>query len=416
MPRSIWTGTLQFVLISLPVKLYKSTDDKGVSFKNLHAVCGHNINLKKWCNICGGEVPANEINKGYELGKNQFVIFTQEEIDNFLPENEKAINIEAAVKAEEIPVITYDTSYFIAPDKGGEHVYNLLLNALAAKNKVLIGRVVMRNKEHLVSIRPYQDGLLMSNLHFINEVRDIHEVVSIKDKNVNNKELELAVNLMDTLTGSFDKIDQVDKYKTLIEEMVEKKASGQIVTIEPTKPVREVKNLIEGLQKSIEIITGAKVAKPTIVVTPTHGIPTIDATQLLKMPEKIPEIKPKEGIKEQLVKMYGITDEEIDKIILEDKIEDEQFKINTLKELTKYASFEDYVKDHSKEFEGIEISEDFKFITILDKNYPRINIPILKKIGIVTDHFGILINIKSSNRQIKKEGKTDKIEDNIFEF
>lgn len=408
MPRSIWTGTLQFVLISFPVKLYKSVDDKGVSFKNIHAVCGNNINLKKWCNVCGREVLANEINKGYELGKNQFVIFGAEEIENILPENEKIINIESAVLADEIPVITYDTPYFIAPDKGGEHVYNLLLNALSVKNKVLIGRIVMRNKEHLVSIRPYSDGLLMSNLHFINEVRDIHEVVSIKDKNVNNKELELAINLMDTLTGSFDKIDQVDKYKESIEKLVEMKATGQVITIEPLKPVREVRNIIEGLQKSIEIVTGAKIAEPPISVTSISKIP-IKTTEIPLL--KMPQVKPKEGIKDQLDKLYGITDEEIDNILLEQKIEDEQERINTLKELINYKSFEDYVKAHGKEFEGIEIGEDFKIIIILDQNYPRINIPILKKIGIVADHFGILIHIKSSNRQIIK-----KLADNIFDF
>lgn len=416
MPRSIWTGTLQFVLISFPVKLYKATDDKGVSFKNLHAVCGNNIKLKKWCEICGREVPANEINKGYQIGKNQYAIFSVDEVDNILPENAKIINIEAAVVAEQIPVITYDTSYFVTPDKGGEHVYILLLNALSAKNKVLIGRIVMRNKEHLVSIRPYQDGLLMSMLHFVEEVRDIHEVISIKNRQVDNKELELAVNLMDHLTGDFNKIDQVDKYKESIEKMAEMKATGQLITIEPTKPVREVRNIIEGLQKSIEVVTGAKIAEPPMMIASISNAPTIETSQLLKMPEikskGIKEDIKEQGIKEQLEKMYGITDEEIDNIILEQKIEDQEDRINILKELLNYKTFQGYVKDHNKEFENIEIDADFKFITILDKNYPRINIPILKKIGIVANHFGVLIRIKSSNRQVVYK----KIEDNIFDF
>ena len=400
MPRAIWTGTLQFVLISFPVKLYKATSDKGVSFKNLHAVCGNNINLKKWCNVCNVEVPANEINKGYQIGKNQYVIFSEEEVDNILPENAKTIMIEAAVVNNEIPVITYDVPYFVIPDKGGEHVYNLLTNALAAKNKVLIGRVVMRSKEHLVAIRPYEDGLLLSMLHFITDVRDIHEVMSLKNKQVDNKELGLAVNLMDSLTGEFNKIDQADKYKELIDKMAEMKATGQTITIEPTKPVKETRSIIEGLQKSIEIITGAKVAKPSMTVMPTASIENIP---LITMPGT-----KKEAIREQLDNMYGVTYEEIDKIILEQKIEDEKDRLNTLTELINYKSFENYVKDHPKEFEGINISDDFKIITVLDKNYPRINLPILKKIGIVTDHFGVLIYIKSSNRQIMTKNVTDK--------
>ena len=414
MPRAIWTGTLQFVLISFPVKLYKATDDKGISFKNMHVVCGNNINLKKWCNICGHEVPTSEISKGYQIGKEQYVIFAEEEIDNILPENAKIINIEAAVLAEDIPVITYDTPYFMTPDKGGEHVYNLLFNALSIREKVLIGRIVMRNKEHLVSIRPYQDGLLLSMLHFSEDVRDIHEVVFIKNKQVDKKEIDLAANLIDQLTGSFSKIDQVDKFKALIEKMAEMKATGQVITIAQTKPVKEVRNILEGLQKSIEVVTGAKVAEPKHV--PIISISTSSITENIPL-LKVPEIKPKESIKEQLEKMYGITEEEIDKVLLEQKIEDEQDRINTLKELVNYTSFKDYIKDHNKEFEGVEIGEDFKTITILDKNYPRIHLPILKKIGIVADQFGILIYIKSSHRQVaKREEITNKIEDNIFDF
>jgi DNA end-binding protein Ku len=423
MPRAIWTGTLQFVLISFPVKLYKATDDKGVSFKNLHVVCGHNINLKKWCNVCDLEVPSSEIVKGYQIGKEQYVIFTEEEIDNVLPENAKTITIEAAVLAEDIPVITYNTSYFMTPDKGGEHVYNLLFNVLSTRQKVLIGRIVMRSKEHLVSIRPYEDGLLLSMLHFSEDVRDIHEVVYIKNKQVDPKEIDLATNLIEQLTGSFSKIDQVDKYKQHIEKMAEMKATGQVITIAPTKHVKEVKNILDGLQKSIEVIAGVKVAGTAgekiekDIHTPTSTIEKsskIDNVPLLKMPAK-------EGIKEQLDKIYGITEEEINKILLEQQIEDGQDTINTLKELRKYNSFKDYVKDHNKEFEYIEIGEDFKTITILDKNYPRINIPILKKIGMVAKHFDILIYIKSSHKQIIKKEKLSnekilEVEDGLFEF
>ncbi len=413
MPRAIWTGTLQFVLISFPVKLYKATDDKGVSFKNLHAICGSNINLKKWCNVCGTEVEKGEINKGYEVGKGQYVIFTEEEIDNILPEGSKTIKIEAAVFTDEIPVITYETSYFMTPDKGGEHVYSLLLNALAVKGKVLIGRVVMRSKEHLVAIRPYQDGLLLSMLHFSEDVRDIHEVIFLKEKQVDKKELDLAISLMDHLTGSFRDLDQKDKFREYVEKMAEMKMEGKIITIEPTKPVKEVKSIIEGLQKSIEIVAGKggiaeQAAQPTITGIKEEEIP------ILKIPEPIGK---KPGIKQELDKMYGITEEEINKLILEQKIEDEQERLITLKEISGYKSFEDYVKFHKEEFEGIEISEDFKSITISDDTYPRIKLPILKKIGIVANNYGILIYIKSSKKEVKgRKVEEGKVEEDLFRF
>ena len=423
MPRAIWTGVVQFVLISFPVKLYKSTDSKGISFKTIHAPCGNSIRLKKWCEVCGRDALADELSKGYEIAKGQYVLFGEEEIENAHPESSKTIKIEKAIPADEIPTIFYEDSYFIAPDKGGEHVYSLLFSALAMKPKVLIGRVVMRTKEHLVAIRPYQDGLLLSMLHFADEIRDIHEVVYVKEKKVDEKELALATSLLDNLTGNFSQIDQKDTYREYIETMAEMKASGQIITIEPVKPVKAQANIIEGLRQSIEMITksGAiierieKVEQPILepifeLSSAKKDVQTNITEEWLKaageniVVEKVEKI----GIKQQLDKMYGITDEEIDRIIFEQKIEDTQERANVLKELAGYKSFEDYVKDpvHKKEFEDIIVGDDFKTIVISNDKYPRINLPTLKKIGIVAEHFGVLIF--TPQRQVirkKEEGK-----------
>lgn len=390
MARAVWTGVMQFVLISFPVKLYKATDDKGISFKTLHNICGGGIKLKKWCDACGKEILPTEIDKGYEVAKGQFVIFKEDEIENALPESSKIIKVEKAVPADEIPLITYEDSYFLIPDKGGEHVYTLLFNALSIKPKILIGRVVIRNKEHLVSIRPYSDGLLLSMLHFADEVRDIHEVIVIKEKKVDQKELDLAITLLDSLTGSFKDIDQRDIFREYIETMAEMKATGQVITIEEKKPLITTGGLVEALQKSIEM-SKAGIGKVPVMVE-------------IKGEKKLP-------IKQQLDQIYGVTEEEIDKLILERKIEDAQERLKVLVEVKKYKSFEDYVHDeaHKQEFEGIEISTDFSAITIADDKYPRINLPILKKIGIVADHFGILIFIKSSKKMVVPKVKDNDI-------
>lgn len=391
MPRAIWTGVMQFVLISFPVKMYKATDSKGISFKTFHNICGSSIRLKKWCDTCGREILPNEIDKGYELAKGQFVTFKEEEIENALPESSKIIKIEKAVPADEISLITYEDSYFLVPDKGGEYVYNLLFNTLSIKPKVLIGRVVIRSKEHLVAIRPYSDGLLLSMLHFADEVRDIHEVVVIKEKKVDQKELELSVNLVESLTGSFKDIDQRDIYREYIETMAEMKAQGQVITIEEKRPTITTGGLVEALQKSIEL---SKAGISGVVTGEIGGV---------KKPElAIP-------VKRQLDLLHGVTEEEINKILLEQATEDAQERINILKELAGYKSFEEYAKAHPKEFEGIDISYDDNFITILDDMYPRINLPILKKIGIVADHFGVLIYIKSSKKQVARMVKDDEI-------
>lgn len=390
MPRAIWTGVMQFVLISFPVKLYKATDDKGISFKTLHNMCGNGIRLKKWCETCGKEVLPTEIDKGYEIAKGQYVIFKEDEIENALPESSKIINIEKAVPADEIPLITYEDSYFLVPDKGGEHVFNLLFNTLSIKPKILIGRVVMRTKEHLVAIRPYSDGLLLSMLHFADEVRDIHEVIVLKEKKVDQKELDLAINLLDNLTGSFKDINQRDIFREYVETMAEMKATGQVITIEERKPVMTTGGLVEALQKSIELSKAGISGKPEIV--------EIKAETKFPLP-----------VKRQLDQIYGVTEEEIDKLILERKIEDEQERLKILLELQKYKSFADYIKEHTQEFEGIEISPDISSITIADDKYPRINLPILKKIGIVADHFDLIVYLKSSKKQIARKVKDAEI-------
>ncbi len=392
MPRAIWTGVLQFVLISIPVKLYKATDSKGISFKNLHSICGNTMKLKKWCDICGKEVLPTEINKGYEIAKGQFVIFGGDEIENATPESSKIIKIEKAIPADEIPLITYEDNYFLVPDKGGEHVYTLLFNALSMKPKVLIGRVVMRSKEHLVAIRPYKDGLLFSMLHFADEVRDINEVIVIKEKKVDPAELNLATSLLDSLTGSFKDINQKDIFREYIENMAEMKAAGQVITIEEKKPVMTTGGLVEALKQSIEL-------SKAVVTIPVKVPETIEVKAETK---ELP-------IKQQLDQMYGVTEAEIDSLVLERKIEDEQERLKVLLELQKYKSFADYVKEHMQEFEGIEISPDLASITIADDKYPRINLPILKKVGIITDHFGILVYIKSSNKKVVPKVKDEEI-------
>ncbi len=391
MPRAIWTGIMQFVLISFPVKLYKATDDKGISFKTLHNMCGNGIRLKKWCETCGKEVLPTEIDKGYEIAKGQYVIFKEDEIENALPESSKIINIEKAVPADEIPLITYEDSYFLVPDKGGEHVFNLLFNTLSIKPKILIGRVVMRTKEHLVAIRPYSDGLLLSMLHFADEVRDIHEVIVLKEKKVDPAELNLATSLLDNLTGSFKDINQRDIFREYIENMAEMKSKGEVITIEEKKPLVTTGGLVEALRQSIELSKAGISGKSEIIE--------------IKAETKLP-------IKQQLDQMYGVTDAEIDRLILERKIEDEQERLKVLLELQKYKSFADYVKEHMQEFEGIEISPDLISITIADDKYPRINLPILKKIGIIVDHFDLIVYLKSSKKQIARKVK----EEELFKF
>src|SRR5579862_727062 len=170
MPRAIWSGSISFGLVNVPVKLVTATSPKDIRFHQLHAKDGGRINQKRVCSVDGEEVEYSEIVKGYEVHRGQYVIVEPEELESLAPEASRSIDIEEFVDLADIDALFYEHSYYLVPDEAAARPYALLVEAMAGTGKVGIGRFVLRTKEYLAALRPRDGALVLSTLLFADEV------------------------------------------------------------------------------------------------------------------------------------------------------------------------------------------------------------------------------------------------------
>src|SRR5436190_3996506 len=258
MPRSIWSGAISFGLVNVPVKLYSAVSRKTVRFHQLNADTGHRIAQKRVDSVTEDEVPYEKIVKGFELTKERYVVVTPEELDSVSPEKTRAIDIEDFVDLEDIDPIFYDHPYYLVPDKGAAKAYGLLLEAMRESGKVAIARVVLRSKEQLVAIRPAGDVLTMETMIFHDEVvptDDLDEVPEAKDLKTSDRELKMAQQLIDSLSSEFEPSKYHDEYREKVLELIERKAEGQEIAIQPQdEEPQEVPDLMAALEASLAAV------------------------------------------------------------------------------------------------------------------------------------------------------------------
>jgi DNA end-binding protein Ku len=236
MARAIWTGAISFGLVNVPVKLYSATSPKTVRFHQLSSKTGARIRQKRVDPSNGEEVPYEEIVKGYELTPDRYVTISNEELEALDPKATKTIDIEEFVDLAEIDPIYYDHPYYLAPTAGGAKPYRLLLDAMTEAGKVGIGRVVLRSKQQLCALRPTEGVLTLSTMLFGDEVLApdrLDELDSIGEAEATDRELKMAEQLIDTLSSEFDPEKYHDEYRERVLEMIERKASGQEITVQP---------------------------------------------------------------------------------------------------------------------------------------------------------------------------------------
>jgi DNA end-binding protein Ku len=260
MPRSIWSGAISFGLVNVPVKLYSAVSRKTVRFNQLNAKTGNRIQQKRVDPETGEEVAYEDIVKGYELGRDRYVVLTPEELDALDPERTRTIDIEDFVDLEEIDPIFYDHPYHLVPDKGAAKAYGLLLEAMRDAGKVAIARVVLRSKEQLVAIRPAGDALMMETMIFADEVvpaSEIDDLPDAKDLKVSDRELKMARQLIDSLSSEFEPERYHDEYREKVLDLIERKAQGEeiVVQAEAPKPAR-VPDLMAALEASLAAVKG----------------------------------------------------------------------------------------------------------------------------------------------------------------
>jgi DNA end-binding protein Ku len=256
MPRAIWSGAISFGLVNVPVKLYSAVSRKTVRFHQLHDETGVRIQQKRVDPSTGEEVPYESIVKGYELSPEHYVLITPEEMESLDPERTRSIDITDFVALEQIDPIFFDHPYYLAPAQGGEKAYELLRRAMDESGKVGIGRVVIRSKESLVAIRPAGPALAMETMLFPDEVVDPDALDELPvEAKATKRELEMAQQLIDTLSGDFDASKYRDEYRERVLEMIERKAQGEEIAVQPAaEPPAKVPDLMAALEASIKAV------------------------------------------------------------------------------------------------------------------------------------------------------------------
>jgi DNA end-binding protein Ku len=253
MPRSIWTGAISFGLVNVPVKLYSAVSKKTVRFHQLHETDGVRIQQKRICPADGEEVAWDDIVKGYEITPDRYVIVTPEELDAIDPKKTKTIDIEEFVDLDEIDPLYYDHPYYLLPGQGAAKPYKLLVTAMREANKVAIARVVIRTKEQLVAVRPLGDVLAMATMNFADEVvdPDSFDEAPGDDVEATKREVDMARQLIESLTAEFEPSRFHDEYREAVLELIEKKADGQEIVMQPVEEPEKVPDLMAALEASL---------------------------------------------------------------------------------------------------------------------------------------------------------------------
>jgi DNA end-binding protein Ku len=264
MARSMWSGAISFGLVNVPVKLYSAVSRKTVRFHQLNGKTGHRISQKRVDSVTNDEVAYEEIVKGYELTKEHFVVITPEELEALDPEKSRTIDIEDFVDLADIDPVYYDHPYYLVPDKGAAKAYGLLLHAMEESEKVAVARVVLRSKEQLVAIRPAPGGvLMMETMIFADEVvapDQIDDLPAAKDLKVSDREVKMAQQLIDSLSSEFEPEKYRDEYREKVLELVERKASGEEIAVQPEAPApKKVPDLMAALEASLAAVKGDSV-------------------------------------------------------------------------------------------------------------------------------------------------------------
>jgi DNA end-binding protein Ku len=236
MARAIWSGAISFGLVNVPVKLYSATSPKTVRFHQLSSKTGARIRQKRVDPSTGEEVPFEEIVKGYEITPEQYVLIEPEELDALDPKATRTIDIEEFVDLDQIDPIYYDHSYYLAPAAGGAKAYKLLLDAMRESGKVGIGRVVLRSKQQLCALRPAGDALALTTMLFGDEVLSpdrLDELESVGEAEASERELAMAQQLIDSLSGEFEPTKFRDEYRERVLDLIERKAAGEQIAVQP---------------------------------------------------------------------------------------------------------------------------------------------------------------------------------------
>jgi DNA end-binding protein Ku len=250
----IWTGSLSFGLVNIPIRLYPAVDPQTKGFRMLHKKDKTPLEFKRWCPKHNREVPWNEVVKGLEVAKNKYVVLEKEDLEQLKTKKTDTIDILEIIDSWQVDPIYFDHHYFLGPDTENEKAFFLFKHALEQSAKAAIGRFVMRERDHVCAIEAYKEGLLLTTLNFAHEIRDIKKIDHILSvPKLKQQEINLAAQLIEKLQKKeFDITEFDDTYLDELKSLVRKKLKGQIIEVKyETKKVKKEENLIEALKASL---------------------------------------------------------------------------------------------------------------------------------------------------------------------
>ena len=261
--RAIWKGHISFALVTIPISLFSATKRNELSFHYLHKKDMSPVSYKRFCDTEDTEVPWDEITKGYEYEKGQYIEITDEDIERADVELTKTIQIMEFVKEDEIDPVYFDKPYYLEPQKGGERAYALMREALAQSKRVGIAKVVMKTKEHLAAVKAVDNMITLNTMRFAHEIVDSSEL-NLPKTDISEKEMALANTLIDSMSDKFEPAKYKDDYYEKVMEVVQNKIQG----VAPSAPAVAAKtpgkvvDLMEILKQSLKETTSKKMAEP----------------------------------------------------------------------------------------------------------------------------------------------------------
>ena len=251
MATSVWKGHLTFGLVSIPIRLFAAARTERISLNQLHTVCHSRVRQPQFCPTCNRQIERSEIIKGFEYEKDQYVLFSEEELDKLDPPSARTMEILEFVKADEVDPLYFDASYYATPEDAGKRAYELLLDAMEESGHVAIAKLYMHQREYIVVIRPRAHGLTLHTMFYADEIRNVAEYGHKDSAEPKEQEKKLALQLIESLSTRFEPKKYHDEYRQSLRTMIEAKLKGQEIAVAPHPQLAPVVDLMEALKKSL---------------------------------------------------------------------------------------------------------------------------------------------------------------------
>lgn len=270
MASSVWKGHLTFGLVSFPIRLFSAARSETISFNLLHKEDHSRIKQVTFCQAEDKPVPRTDLVKGYEYEKDHYVVIEEEDIKKVAPKTAKVMEILEFVKSDQVDPVYLESSYYVAPDEGGEKPYALLFQALRESKYYALAKVAMHNREHIIVLRPGAKGILSHTMYFQDEIRQVEEFRTDTSL-VKEKELEMAKMLISSLEADFEPQKYHDEYRLNLQKMIEAKVQGKKVVAAPSEHVAPVIDIMEALKRSL-----AEKRKPAAHAAAAETAPAVE--------------------------------------------------------------------------------------------------------------------------------------------